>query len=89
MTIRITVKEGQCSGKFHKVGDIFTVEQTTPGGMCMGAWNAIAPYVTTLCCGGSRATIGRWGSQPLIPAESRVPAGAGRTRARHEVCCAR
>jgi uncharacterized repeat protein (TIGR04076 family) len=53
MTIRITIKEGQCSGKIHKVGDVFTVEQTTPGGMCMGAWNAIAPYVTTLRCGGN------------------------------------
>ena len=53
MTIRITIKEGQCSGKIHKVGDTFTVEHTTPAGMCMGAWNAIAPYVTTLRCGGN------------------------------------
>lgn len=52
MTIRITVKEGQCSGKFHRVGDVFTVDHTTPGGMCMGAWSAIAPYLTTLRCGG-------------------------------------
>jgi uncharacterized repeat protein (TIGR04076 family) len=53
MAIRITVKQGQCAGKFHEVGQSFVVEDTTPEGMCLGAWNAIAPYVTTLRCGGN------------------------------------
>lgn len=48
--IRITVKDGKCQGKIHKVGQIFTVERTTPFGICLGAWNAIAPYVTALRC---------------------------------------
>lgn len=53
MPVRITVKEGQCQGKFHDVGQVVTVERTTPEGMCLGAWHAIAPYVTVLLCGGS------------------------------------
>jgi len=53
MPILITVKGGKCQGKVHKVGQGFTIERTTPAGMCMGAWNAIAPYVVTLLCGGS------------------------------------
>ncbi len=48
MSIKVTVKAGQCQGGFHKVGDTFTVENTTPGGMCFGAWNAISSYVTAL-----------------------------------------
>ena len=48
MQIRITITGGQCQGRFHEVGDALTVEQTTPAGMCLGAWNAIAPYVTAL-----------------------------------------
>jgi len=53
MAVQITVKEGKCAGGFHEVGRQFTVERTTPEGMCLGAWNAIAPYVTTLLCGGN------------------------------------
>lgn len=53
MTIYIRVKEGECQGGTHKVGQIFTVEHTTPAGMCLGAWNAIAPYLTALRCGAS------------------------------------
>lgn len=53
MKIRITVKGGECQGKIHKGGQVFTVEGTTPEGICLGAWNAIAPYLTTLSCGGN------------------------------------
>ena len=53
MPIRITVKDGECQGKIHKVGQVFTVEHTTPEGMCLGAWNAIAPYLIALLCGGN------------------------------------
>ncbi|MDY6844664.1 MAG: TIGR04076 family protein [Thermodesulfobacteriota bacterium] len=52
MPIRIVVTDGECQGKFHKIGQEFIVEHTTPAGMCIGAWNAVAPYVTTLRCGG-------------------------------------
>ena len=37
----------------HKVGDQFIVGQKTPGGMCMGAFGALFPYLTTLRFGGS------------------------------------
>ena len=53
MQIRITVKSGKCQGNINDVGQVFTVEETTPAGMCMGAWNAIAPYVQTLRYGGN------------------------------------
>lgn len=53
MPILITVKGGKCQGEVHKVGQVITVERTTPGGMCIGAWNAIAPYILTLRCGGN------------------------------------
>lgn len=43
MPIIITVKDGVCQGGVHQVGQVITVERTTPGGMCIGAWNAIAP----------------------------------------------
>ena len=32
---------------------IFQVENTTPAGMCLGAWDAISPYVSTLLYGGN------------------------------------
>ena len=53
MPIRVTVKGGKCQGKIHEPGQMFTVERTTPPGMCLGAWNAIAPYVATLLFGGN------------------------------------
>lgn len=53
MKIRITVIRGECLGGIHKVGQEFTYEHTTPEGICLGAWNAIAPYLITLSCGGN------------------------------------
>ena len=52
MPVRITVTGGKCQGNINDVGQVFTVDGTTPEGMCMGAWNAVAPYVTTLLYGG-------------------------------------
>ena len=46
--LRITVKRGKCQGGINHVGQSFTVENTTPAGMCLGAWNSVAPYVTAL-----------------------------------------
>lgn len=37
----------------HKVGDEFVVGRHTPAGMCLGAFNALLPYITTLRWGGS------------------------------------
>jgi len=53
MPIRITVKDGKCQGDIHEIGQVFTVDETTPEGVCTGAWDAIAPYVMTLLCGGN------------------------------------
>lgn len=53
MAVVITIKRGKCQGGFHNIGDMFTVESTTPSGMCLGAWNAVAPYVCALLFGGN------------------------------------
>ena len=37
----------------HKVGDTFEVGRYTPGGICMGAFGSLLPFVTTLRFGGS------------------------------------
>ena len=37
----------------HKVGDEIVVRDKTPGGMCMGAFGSLLPYITTLHFGGS------------------------------------
>ena len=52
MPVRITIKKGACQGGFHAIGDEFYVDKTTPGGLCLGAWDAVSPYVTTLLWGG-------------------------------------
>ena len=53
MPIHITIKGGKCQGNINKAGQTFTVEDTTPAGMCLGAWNAVEPYVTALRYGGN------------------------------------
>ncbi|UCG91997.1 MAG: TIGR04076 family protein [candidate division WOR-3 bacterium] len=53
MTIKITIINGVCQGDHHTVGQEFIVEHTTPAGMCLGAWNASAPYVSALRFGGN------------------------------------
>ena len=53
MAVRIIVNSGKCQGGNHKIGQEFIVEGKTPAGMCLGAWNSIAPYLTTLLYGGS------------------------------------
>jgi uncharacterized repeat protein (TIGR04076 family) len=53
MPVRISVKGGKCQGGIHQIGQTFTVGETTPAGMCTGAWDAIFPYFLTLLCGGN------------------------------------
>ena len=48
MPVHITITDGICQGGIHDVGQIYTVEETTPEGICIGAWNAIAPYLAAL-----------------------------------------
>ena len=51
MGVHIEVVDGECSTGRHKVGDVLVIEHATPAGMCLGAWNALAPYVTALLFG--------------------------------------
>ncbi len=53
MAVRITVIKGKCQGNHHQTGHEFVVDQTTPEGMCLGAWDAVSPYVMTLLFGGN------------------------------------
>ena len=48
MPIKVTVVDGKCQGGHHHVGDDWEIESLTPGGMCLGAWGAIFPYVMAL-----------------------------------------
>jgi uncharacterized repeat protein (TIGR04076 family) len=52
MPVNISILDGKCQGNIHEIGQTFVVEDTTPGGMCIGAWNAISPYVNALLYGG-------------------------------------
>ncbi len=50
--ITVTSQKGKCVA-CHKVGDSWLVEgNLTPGGICMGAYNVIAPNLRTLRFGG-------------------------------------
>ena len=48
----VTVVDGVCQGGHHRVGDRWEIEALTPGGMCLGAWGAVFPYVMVLDMGG-------------------------------------
>lgn len=52
MSVHIRVKAGKCQGGLHKIGDEMTVDWTTPEGICLGAWNALSPSITTLALSG-------------------------------------
>lgn len=52
--VRVTVisQKGKCEA-CHKVGDSWLVDgNVTPGGICMGAYNVIAPNVRVMRYGG-------------------------------------
>ncbi|MBN1350231.1 TIGR04076 family protein [candidate division KSB1 bacterium] len=51
--VRITVVDGVCQDNYHQIGREFIVNEATPAGMCLGAWQAIAPYLTALRYGGN------------------------------------
>ncbi len=52
--VRITLvaQTGTCP-RGHKVGDTWTTEGASPGGMCLGALNSLTPAITTLRFGGN------------------------------------
>jgi uncharacterized repeat protein (TIGR04076 family) len=52
--VRITLKSQlRTCPAGHKVGDEFLVGRYTPGGICLGAFASLLPYITTLRYGGS------------------------------------
>ena len=53
MRVQITVKEGTCQGGIHTPDQVYLVDETTPQGMCLSAWDAVSPYVTALLYGGN------------------------------------
>jgi uncharacterized repeat protein (TIGR04076 family) len=52
MSVRVSVVDGKCQGGHHKVGDSWEINSVTPGGICLGAWGAVYPYVMALDLGG-------------------------------------
>jgi len=46
--VRVTVVKGRCQGYSHIKGHTFIVDETTPAGLCLGAWEAISPYLMAL-----------------------------------------
>ena len=46
-------KQRQAHACHNQVGQKFIEEETTPEGMCLGAWNAITPYINALLFGGN------------------------------------
>ena len=48
MAVLITVKSGVCQGGIHEIGQTFRADETAPEGICMGAMDAIYPYLMTL-----------------------------------------
>ena len=53
MPVKVTVIKGKCQGGFHQKGDSFIIDEFTPAGMCIGAWDSISPYIMTLLYGGN------------------------------------
>ena len=52
--VRITlVSQAKRCHAGHQVGDQWTVGRFTPPHMCVGAFSALVPYITTLRFGGS------------------------------------
>jgi len=50
--VKVISQQGTCV-KGHKVGDEFVIGGTTPGGMCLSAFNSLLPSLQTLRFGGT------------------------------------
>lgn len=51
--IEIEVVGGTCGGDAHHVGDRWTFDGLTPGGVCLGAFYATIPFLYVLRTGGA------------------------------------
>ena len=58
MPVRIKVMGGKCQRGYHKKGDDFIVDWKTPGGMCLGDWDSVSPWVTALLSGATNLPDG-------------------------------
>jgi uncharacterized repeat protein (TIGR04076 family) len=52
--VRVTLKSQlKTCPNGHKVGDIWLIQRKTPAGICMGPFNSLFPFITTLRFGGT------------------------------------
>ena len=61
VAVKVVSQKGTCV-RGHKVGDEWIIGETTPGGMCMTAYNDLFPYVWVLMWGGQFP----WESDPDV-----------------------
>ena len=52
VAVKIVSQEGTCA-RGHKVGDEWIIGETTPGGICLAAFNDLFPYLWVLTWGGA------------------------------------
>ena len=52
VTAKVISQKGSCEAG-HKVGDVFVIGQSTPGGICSWAFYTLFPFVEVLQFGGS------------------------------------
>ncbi|MFC1980584.1 TIGR04076 family protein, partial [Chloroflexota bacterium] len=52
VSIKIVSQKGTCASE-HKVGDKWKVDEKTPEGMCLSAFNSLLPNLRVLMFGGS------------------------------------
>jgi len=52
VSIKVISQKGTCALE-HKVGDQWVVEDKTPEGICLGAFDALFPYLQVLMYGGA------------------------------------
>ena len=52
VSIRVVSQKGTCSLE-HKVGDQWIIDRKTPEGVCLGAFDALFPYLEVLKYGGA------------------------------------
>jgi len=59
--VKVISQRGTCEHQ-HKVGDEWVIGNTTPAGICLGAFDTMYPYALTLMTGGSFT----WSSDPDV-----------------------
>ena len=51
VVVKVVSQKGKCVYG-HKVGDEWTIQRVTPGGICLGAFNSFYPFSRVLTFGG-------------------------------------